>query len=146
MSDQVIENEEVKTYAEPGEELKPGQTRVQVVDLTAQKDQKRIKNTHSFHFEHHSAADKKVFSGTVTVKRLNIGEMARAETDLARRNAGIPSTEAIAFFNERLVFLKSRIVSGPDWAVNLEGSDDLHDPVVVQRLWEEVQKYEDSFR
>lgn len=146
MSDQLETTEEVKPYAEPGEDLQPGQTRVQVVDLTEKKDQKKIKNLHSFVFEHHSATDKRVFSGTITVKRLNIGELARAETESARRNAGLTSNDAITYFNERLVFLSSRIVDGPEWAKNLEASDDLHDPLVVQRLWEEVQKFENSFR
>lgn len=141
------ETAEVPAYAEPGEDLKPGQTRVQVVDLSERsKDKKVLKNQHAFHFEYHSKLDKKVFSGTITIKRLNLGELARAETEIARRNAGLPAGEGVSVFNERMVTVTSRIVDGPDWAKQLEFSDDVHDPVLVQRLWEEVQKFEGSFR
>ena len=141
-----IAEQDVTPYAEAGEELKPGQSRVQVVDVATPQGAKKINNTHTFLFEHHSTADKRVLSGTITVKRRNVGELARAETEVARRNFGIAASEAIAYFNERLVFLKTRIINGPDWAMNLENSDDVHDPLIVQRLAEEVQKFENSFR
>lgn len=141
------EETEFAPYAEPGAELKPGQTRVQVVDLTDKlKDRKALKNSHAFHFEYHSKLDKRVFSGNITIKRLNLGELARVETEIARRNAGLQPGEGIALFNERLLSVVSRIVEGPEWAKQLEASDDIHDPLVVQRLWEEVQKFEESFR
>jgi hypothetical protein len=136
--------EEIAEYAEIGEDLKPGQTRVQAIEADAKV--KRFKNSHTFLFEHNSALDKRVFSGTITIKRLNIGELARAETEIARRNTGLNPSDPISFFNERLITVTSRVVDGPDWAKNVENSDELHDPLVVQRLWEEVQKYENSFR
>lgn len=139
--------EDTKPYAEPGEELHPGQTRVQVVDLSEKvKDKKALKNTQCIHFEFHSKVDKRVFAGNITFKRPNLGELARVETEIARRNAGLSSTDGIAVFNERMITVMSRVVDGPDWAKQLESSDDIHDPMVVQRLWEEVQKFEASFR
>lgn len=140
----ITEIEEISEYAAVGEDLKPGQTRVEAIELDGKA--KRFKNSHTFLFEHNSRLDKRVFSGTITVKRLNIGELARAETEIARRNTGLSPNDPIAFFNERLVTVATRVVDGPEWAKNVENSDELHDPLVVQRLWEEVQKYENSFR
>ena len=141
------EDTEVPAYAEPGAELKPGQTRVQVIDLTDKvKDRKTLKNSHAFHFEYHSKLDKRVFAGNITIKRLNLGELARVETEIARRNAGLQPGDGIAVFNERMLLVVSRVVEGPEWAKQIDTSDDVHDPLLVQRLWEEVQKFEDSFR
>lgn len=129
--------------------LAPGQGRVKQIDISTHskmKDRFKLKSMYAFLFEYYSAVDKKIYTGEVVAKRLSIGEMARMETEIARRNAGIDNEGAVAEFNRSLCNIKYMVVDGPTWLLTLEDNDEIHDLILARRLWEKLMEFDSSFR
>lgn len=157
-SQELLQDRKTPAYVGKGEDLQPGQTRVEVVNLLDAKQQPaNYRNVKSIFFEHHSVEDRRVYSGTFTMRRLPLGEVAKLETEKARVNVGVPPTEQVYYVNEQLIDLKYKIVNSdtPEWFKNLltpmdpSNPDDpnkVYDADVVARLHAEVVEFELSFR
>lgn len=157
-SRELLQDRKTPAYAEKGEALLPGQTRIEVLNvLDAKQQPTTYRNMKSIFFEHHSVEDQRVYSGTFTMRRLPLGEIAKLETEKARVNAGVPPTEQVYYVNEQLIDLKYKIVNAdaPEWfksllvpmdASNPDDPNKVYDADVTARLHAEVVAFELSFR
>ncbi len=87
----------------------------------------------------------KTWEGTFTTKILTLAEQAKVAAAHARLNSGLPQ-DAIPEGTNRthaaLAHMIHSLVDVPKWAVNLL---DLHDPLLILRIYEEVAELEATF-
>ena len=97
------------------------------------------------HVEYTDPETELLYAGDFTIKRLTLGELRQAAIRRAQLNGGIPEEaieENIRFLNAVLSKLEFNIVSSPEWW----NPDAFFSGRVIFDLYDEVTKFEDSFR
>lgn len=150
----------VPQYAKEGDQLKPGQSRVKVIDLSNGAAAATLpSNQHTFMFEHFSIEENRMYEARLTVRRLTVPEQAAVASEAARLNAGVPKSEfGTTELNYALVSLRRQIIvrkdqagkpDVPAWLLdddNVPTFARVYDVTVIRRIWMEVLKWEDTFR
>jgi hypothetical protein len=98
-----------------------------------------------FHVTWEDPETRQTYGGDFTVRRMTIGDMRRIGIRKAEMNGG-QSTEAldksIGYVNAMLAHLEVALVKRPEWWK----PDNFYSADLIAQVYEEVMKFEDSFR
>lgn len=107
-------------------------------------------NTHTWNFHHVSSMDGKTYEGQFTCKKLSIMELSRLGVRKTQLNGGFHYSEAkpgvgveehIDSMNSMIAHLELAVIQAPVWF----NPEYLYDPEVIQAVYVEVVKFENSF-
>jgi len=109
-----------------------------------------INRTHSFPFRYMSEMENKVYEGSFTIKKMSVRDLAQIGVRKVQLNGGLHFDENnpghgierhINNMNGMMAHLEFAVIQAPTW-FNL---DEIIDPDLLQVLYEEVLKFENSF-
>jgi hypothetical protein len=110
-------------------------------DVTEQQP-KKVAFERTFEFNYPSPEDGKVYKGTFTHRRLNLGLSGKWGVIHARLNNGLVVDMNTDFLHMMISYLDVALVVAPDWWAPAE----FYDVQIVRQIYDYARAWEDSFR